>query len=57
MPPKDRSRIAFKVRYAASHPHKIVPHARRLARDAVLRWKNPDHVAYYRAVMKSDAAR
>ena len=57
MPPKDRSRLAFKMRYAARNPDKIVPHARRLARDAVLRLKNPDHVSYYRAVMKADAAR
>ena len=32
---------------------RIVPHARRLGRDAVLRLKNRDHVSYYRAVMKS----
>ena len=57
MPSKDRSRLAFKVRYAASHPQKIVPHARRLARDAMLRMKHPDHVSYYRAVMKADTAR
>jgi SAM-dependent methyltransferase len=57
MHPKDRSRLTFKVRYAARHPGKIVPHARRLARDAILRLKNPDHVSYYRAVMKADAAR
>jgi SAM-dependent methyltransferase len=54
---KDRSRLVFKLRYAARHPGRVVPHARRLARDTVLRLKNPDHVAYYRAVMKSDAAR
>ncbi|MGH3196682.1 MAG: class I SAM-dependent methyltransferase [Streptosporangiaceae bacterium] len=45
------------IRYAARHPGRIVPHGRRLARDAVLRLKNRDHVGYYRAVMKSDAAR
>ena len=53
----DRSRLTFMVRYAARHPERIVPHARRLARDTVLRLKSPDHVSYYRAVMKSDAAR
>src|ERR1700676_645856 len=53
----DRSRLSFMVRYATRRPERIVPHARRLARDAVLRLKNPDHVSYYRAVMKSDAAR
>src|ERR1700683_4998990 len=54
---KDRSRLTFKVRYAARHPGRVVPHARRLARDAMLRFKTRDHVSYYRAVMKSDAAR
>ena len=53
---KDRSRLVFKVGYAARHPDKIVPHARRLARDAMLRLKYPDHVSYYRAVMKADTA-
>ena len=57
MHPNDRSRLTFMIRYAARHPERIVPHARRLARDAVLRLKNRDHVSYYRAVMKSDAAR
>ena len=57
MHPNDRSRLTFMIRYAARHPERIVPHARRLARDAVLRLKNRDHVSYYRAVMRSDAAR
>ncbi|MBV9452096.1 MAG: methyltransferase [Streptosporangiaceae bacterium] len=57
MHPNDRSRLAFKLRYAVRHPGRIVPHARRLARDAILRLKTRDHVSYYRAVMKSDAAR
>jgi SAM-dependent methyltransferase len=57
MQPNDRSRLAFMIRYAMRHPGRIVPHARRLARDAVLRLRNPDHVSYYRAVMRSDAAR
>ena len=57
MQPSDRSRLAFMIRYAMRHPGRIVPHARRLARDAVLRLRNPDHVSYYRAVMRSDAAR
>jgi SAM-dependent methyltransferase len=45
------------VGYAARHPGRIVPYARRLARDTLLRLRNRDHVSYYRAVMKSDAAR
>ena len=53
----DRSRLTFVLRYAARHPERIVPHARRLARDTVLWLKNRDHVSYYRAVMKSEAAR
>ena len=57
MQPSDRSRLAFMIRYAMRHPGRIVPHARRLARDAVLRLRNRDHVSYYRAVMRSDAAR
>ena len=57
MHPNDRSRLTFMVRYATRHPERIVPHARRLARDTVLRLKSRDHVTYYRAVMKSDAAR
>ncbi len=57
MHPNDRSRLTFMVRYATRHPDRIVPHARRLARDTVLRLKSRDHVSYYRAVMKSDAAR
>ena len=57
MQPHDRSRLTFMIRYAARHPERIVPHARRLARDAVLRLRHRDHVSYYRAVMRSDAAR
>ena len=57
MQPNDRSRLAFMIGYAMRHPERIVPHARRLARDAMLRLGNRDHVSYYRAVMRSDAAR
>ena len=57
MKPHDRSRLSFMIRYAVGHPERIVPHARRLARDGVLRLRNRDHVSYYRAVMRSDAAR
>jgi hypothetical protein len=37
MHPNDRSRMTFMIRYAARHPGRVVPHGRRLARDAVLR--------------------
>jgi SAM-dependent methyltransferase len=54
---KDRSRLTFKVAYAARHPDRIVSYVRRQARDAWLRHSTPDHVSYYRAVMRSDTAR
>jgi SAM-dependent methyltransferase len=54
---KDRSRLTFQIRYAITHPHKIAGYARRRGRDAWLRMKSPDHVSYYRAVMRSDASR
>jgi SAM-dependent methyltransferase len=57
MSAKNRARLTYKVGYAARHPDRIMPHARRLARDMMLRRKNPDHVSYYRAVMKADTAR
>jgi SAM-dependent methyltransferase len=54
---KDRSRLTYQARYALSHPGRIAGYARRLGRDAWLALRAPDHVAYYRAVMRSDAAR
>ena len=57
MHPNDRSRLTFMFRYAARHPERVVPHARRLARDTMLRLQNRDHVSYYRAVMRSDTSR
>jgi SAM-dependent methyltransferase len=54
---KDRSRLGFKLRYAATHPGNIIPYARRRSRDAFLWLGTRDHVSYYRAVMASDAAR
>jgi len=45
------------VRYAIGHPEKVPAHLRRAARDAWLRARHRDHIAYYRAVMASDAAR
>ena len=54
---KDRSRLVFKIRYAASHPGRIMPFARRRGRDAWLGLRTRDHLSYYRAVMASDAAR
>jgi ubiquinone/menaquinone biosynthesis C-methylase UbiE len=57
MKTKDRSRLSFKIAYAARHPGHIVPYARRLGRDTWLSLHSHDHVSYYRAVMRSDAAR
>jgi hypothetical protein len=54
---KDRSKLSFKIGYAVRHPANIVGYAKRLGRDAWLRMRSPDHVSYYRAVMRSDAAR
>lgn len=52
----DRSRLSYKVGYALRHPQRLLPYARRRGRDALLSLKADDHVSYYRAVMKSDAA-
>jgi len=54
---KDRSAFTFKIGYALRHPHRIAGYIRRHSRDAWLRMKSTDHVSYYRAVMRSDAAR
>lgn len=54
---KDRSSFWFKVGYALRHPGRIAGYVQRRGRDAWLRAKSPDHVSYYRAVMRSDAAR
>jgi SAM-dependent methyltransferase len=54
---KDRSRLAYKIAYALEHPDRIAGYARRRGRDAWLALRARDHVAYYRAVMRSDAAR
>ena len=54
---RDRSRLTFKLVYALEHPDRIVGYTRRRCRDAWLALRSTDHVAYYRAVMRSDAAR
>ncbi len=54
---RPRSSLVHQASYALKHPHKVMPHLRRLARDSWLRLRTRDHVAYYRAVMKSDTAR
>ncbi|MFC5827437.1 class I SAM-dependent methyltransferase [Nonomuraea insulae] len=54
---RSRSSLAHQVTYAIKNPRKIRPHLRRLARDTWFRLRTRDHVAYYRAVMRSDTAR
>jgi SAM-dependent methyltransferase len=54
---QDRSKLSFKILYALRRPGKIAGYLRRRSRDAWLMRKSPDHVSYYRAVMRSDAAR
>jgi len=54
---KDRSRLLFKIRYAARNPDRIAGYARRRGRDTLLRLQSRDHLSYYRAVMASDAGR
>lgn len=54
---ENRSKLTYQVTYALKHPDKIASYARRRARDARLKRRYPDHVAYYRAVMANDTAR
>ncbi|MEU9981816.1 class I SAM-dependent methyltransferase [Streptomyces sp. NPDC050856] len=55
---RNRARLGYKVGYALSHPHRVLPYLRRAGRDSLLRLRHRgSHVAYYRAVMASDTAR
>ncbi|MDG4858640.1 class I SAM-dependent methyltransferase [Streptomyces sp. T-3] len=55
---RNRKSLLHKARYALRHPGRVPAYVRRSTRDAWLRVKHRrDHVAYYRAVMASDAAR
>ncbi|MGW7576131.1 class I SAM-dependent methyltransferase [Streptomyces sp. NPDC054765] len=53
----NRASLTHKIGYAVRNPARITPYVRRTARDTWLRFRHPDHVAYYRAVMASDAGR
>lgn len=53
----NRANPLHQVRYALRHPERIPAHLRRLARDVRLRAGSGNHLAYYRAVMRSDTAR
>ena len=59
LPPTRRNRasVTYKLQYAAQNPDRIRSYLTRVARDLKFRLSSRDHVAYYRAVMKSDTAR
>jgi SAM-dependent methyltransferase len=59
MPSKDRSRLAYKIRYAVRRPRRVRPYVRRLARDTWLRHGRGarDHVSFYREVMRSEVTK
>ncbi|WP_141579028.1 class I SAM-dependent methyltransferase [Actinomadura sp. WMMA1423] len=59
LPPTSRNRasLVYRLRYAARNPDKIGTYMSRMARDLKFRFASRDHVAYYRAVMRSDTAR
>ena len=53
-----RHRLTYRIRYAVRHPERIRPYLRRWWRDLRFRLSGKrDHVAYYREVMRDDAAR
>ncbi|MGC9380714.1 class I SAM-dependent methyltransferase [Streptomyces sp. MH13] len=53
----NRASFTHRLSYAVRHPGRVPRHLRRTARDAWLRYRSPDHVSYYRAVMRSDTRR
>ncbi|MDR3034410.1 MAG: class I SAM-dependent methyltransferase, partial [Kitasatospora sp.] len=53
----NRSSLLHRAGYALRHPQRVPRHLLRAGRDAWLRMRHPDHVSYYRAVMRSDTAR
>ena len=54
---RDRSALTFKLGYLVRNPGRLAGYARRRGRDAWLKLRSADHISYYRAVMRSDAAR
>ena len=54
---RNRSRFLYKTTYAFRHPGRIWPYTRRWVRNLKLSVHAEGHVAYYRGVMRSDAAR
>ena len=53
----NRATLAHRIGYALRHPDRVPRYLLRAGRDFWLRLRSPDHVAYYRAVMKSDTAK
>ncbi|CNE34209.1 Predicted methyltransferase (contains TPR repeat) [Mycobacterium tuberculosis] len=54
---RNRASLPYKLRYAAQNPDKVQAYFARMARDLKLRVAHRSHVAYYRAVMRADAAK
>jgi SAM-dependent methyltransferase len=52
----NRSRLSYKIGFAARHPGQIVPYVHRVCVDAWLRAGARDHVSYYRSVMRHKAS-
>ncbi|MDH6223257.1 class I SAM-dependent methyltransferase [Streptomyces sp. MJP52] len=50
----NRAALGHRINYALRHPDRVPRHLSRAARDLWLRSTSPDHVSYYRAVMRSD---
>jgi hypothetical protein len=50
----NRAALGHRLRCALHHPERVPRHLVRSARDLWLRRRHRDHVAYYRAVMRSD---
>ncbi|MFJ8000806.1 class I SAM-dependent methyltransferase [Streptomyces sp. NPDC096310] len=50
----NRASLGHRVGYALRHPGRVPGFLARAARDTWLRHRSPDHIAYYRAVMRSD---
>lgn len=53
---RDRSSLAYQVRYALRQPARVLPHARRVLRNRWIRLRYRDHVDYYREVMRHNAS-
>jgi SAM-dependent methyltransferase len=54
---KNRSKLAYKLAFAARHPDQVLPYVRRVWVDARLRTGSDDHISYYRKVMRYKAGR